>query len=207
MSHHLTADHPKMFNGGALATNSYLVSCPEGNLLIDAPEGSASAFHHIPISLLILTHGHFDHVWDAAEIARIHGCPVAMHPTTEELIADRNILRRLGLDLEVEPVEASRLLSEGKGESFLGRSFDLFEVPGHCPGSLCFYDVKEGFLYGGDVLFAGGVGRWDLPGGDKEILLSGIRTKLLSLPDTTIVYPGHGPATTIGQEKQTNPYL
>jgi glyoxylase-like metal-dependent hydrolase (beta-lactamase superfamily II) len=196
-----------MFTGGALETHAYLLACPEGNILIDAPEGSGEAFREIPISLLVLTHGHFDHVWDAAKIAKMHNCPVAMHATTEEMLADRNLLRRFGLDLEVEPVAAGRLLGEGPNQALLGLPFDIYEVPGHCPGSLCFHSLEEGVLFGGDVLFAGGVGRWDLPGGDKELLLGGIRTKLLPLLDATIVYPGHGPATTIGREKISNPYL
>jgi len=196
-----------MFTGGGLETNSFLIGCPGGNLLVDAPEGAAEAFRNIPISLLVLTHGHFDHVWDAAEIAKIHKCPVAMHQTTEEMLADRGLLKRFGLDLEVEPVSASQLLKEGPGVDFLGKAFDLFEVPGHCPGSICLLDHSSERLYGGDVLFAGGVGRWDLPGGDRDLLLSGIRTKLLPLASDTIVYPGHGPATTIGRERQTNPYL
>lgn len=197
----------KMFTGGALETNAYLIACPEGNLLVDAPEGAARAFADDRISLLLLTHGHFDHVWDAAEVARIHGCPVAMHPVTEELLADRNLLRRLGLDLEVEPVAAGRKLKEERDVRLLGRTFDLLEVPGHCPGSVCLHDAACGVLYGGDVLFRGGVGRWDLPGGDRELLLSGIREKLLVLPPDTVVFPGHGPATTIGEERLSNPYL
>jgi glyoxylase-like metal-dependent hydrolase (beta-lactamase superfamily II) len=130
-----------------------------------------------------------------------------MHPLTEEMLADRNLLRRFGLDLEVEPVKADQLLWEGANQSLLGRPFDIHEVPGHCPGSLCLYDPSSGMLYGGDVLFAGGVGRWDLPGGDRELLLSGIRKKLLPLPPETVVCPGHGPITTIGREKAENPYL
>lgn len=202
-----TPEGPGMFTGGALETNSYLIRCPEGNLLVDAPEGAAEAFRKTPISLLVLTHGHFDHVWDAAAVARLHGCPVAMHPVTEEMLADRGLLRRFGMDLEVEPVAASQKLSEGAGVDLLGRKFDLYEVPGHCPGSLCLHDLASGRLYGGDVLFAGGVGRWDLPGGDRDLLLSGIRRKLLPLPKRTIVHPGHGPATTIGEESVNNPYL
>jgi glyoxylase-like metal-dependent hydrolase (beta-lactamase superfamily II) len=114
-----------------------------------------------------------------------------------------------GLDLEVEPVSAGLLLQEGKRQALLGSTFDIFEVPGHCPGSLCFHNNtgENSVLFGGDVLFAGGVGRWDLPGGDRDLLLHGIRSKLFPLSDTTIVYPGHGPSTSIGREKMTNPYL
>jgi glyoxylase-like metal-dependent hydrolase (beta-lactamase superfamily II) len=197
----------KMFIGGALETNAYLLECSMGNLLVDAPQGASEAFRHVPISLLVLTHGHFDHVWDAAEIARLHGCPVAMHASTEEMLADRNLLRRFGIDLEVDPVAASILLKENSNQILLGTRFDIFEVPGHCPGSICLYKPESASLYGGDVLFAGGIGRWDLPGGDRNLLLSGIKNKLLPLPGQTIVYPGHGPATSIEKEKRTNPYL
>ncbi|MEY2549009.1 MAG: hydroxyacylglutathione hydrolase, partial [Verrucomicrobiota bacterium] len=81
------------------------------------------------------------------------------------------------------------------------------EVPGHCPGSLCFFSRKEKLLVGGDVLFAGGVGRWDLPGGDGDLLFRGIKEKLYPLGDDVVVLPGHGPATTIGAERETNPFV
>ena len=207
MNSHMTPDTLNMFTGGALETNAYLMACPEGNILVDAPEGAAESFRNTPIAILFLTHGHYDHVWDAAKIVRSHGCRVAMHATTELMVADRNLLRRFGLDLEVEPVKADLLLSEGSNQQLLGRSFDLYEVPGHCPGSLCLSDTSNNALFGGDVLFAGGVGRWDLPGGDRDLLISGIRKKLFLLPLQTVVYPGHGPATTIEVEKLSNPFL
>jgi len=206
MQSHQTPNGVKMFTGGPLETNFYLVTTPEGNLLIDAPEGAARALAEEQISLLVLTHGHFDHVWDAAEIARTHGCPVLMHQTTEEIMADRNLLRRIGIDLEVNPVKAHRYLGE-EHASLLGKDFQILEVPGHCPGSICLHDMGIGVLFGGDVLFAGGVGRWDLPGGDRDLLITGIRSKLLPLPDQTIVLPGHGPSTTIGVERVSNPYI
>ena len=195
-----------MFTGGNLETNCYLIPCPEGNILVDAPEGSATAFEQKKVSLLLLTHGHFDHVWDAASLASRQECPVVMHSVTQDIVNDRNLLRRIGLDLEVTPVTAASFLSEGQ-ITLLGKTFSIFEVPGHCPGSICLYDSQDGLLYGGDVLFAGGVGRWDLPGGDRDLLIGGIRSKLLPLPPETIVLPGHGPSTTIGREKTSNPYL
>lgn len=88
-----------------------------------------------------------------------------------------------------------------------GRDFQLFHIPGHSLGSVAFYDKAEARVLGGDVLFAGAVGRWDLPGGSQKTLLEGIARHLVPLPDETVVYPGHGPATTIGQEKRTNRYL
>ncbi|MFI0347780.1 MAG: MBL fold metallo-hydrolase [Chthoniobacterales bacterium] len=195
------------FTGGPCETNCYLVALPEGNLLIDATEGVADYFKKTKIDMLFLTHAHFDHVMDAAKIVREHGCSAVMHEITEELIADTGLLRRYGLDIEIEPLKATQHLIEGVGLMLLGKKFDLYEVPGHCPGSICLHDAENGILYGGDVLFAGGVGRWDLPGGDRDLLLSGIRNKLLPLPPATRVLSGHGPETTIGVEKETNPYI
>ena len=207
MHPNLTARGVKTFTGGELQTNSFLIPSPGGNILVDAPQGSAKEYRDIPIGMLFLTHGHFDHAWDAAEIANSHNCPVAMHPDTERLLADRGLLRRLGIDLEIEPVSSGLTISEEGPVSLLGKDFRVFYVPGHCPGSLCLLDEEAGLLYGGDVLFAGGVGRWDLPGGDRDLLIGGIRSKLLPLPDPTLVFPGHGPATTIGKERVSNPYL
>ena len=113
--------------------------------------------------------------------------------------------------MEAEPLTAGGFLveeTEGDGTvEFFGRKFRVLLVPGHCPGSLCFLDVAKGQLYGGDVLFAGAVGRWDLPAGDRDLLLRGIRQKILPLGDAIEILPGHGPATTVGQERLTNPYL
>lgn len=195
------------FTGGPLETNSYLVTLPNGNLLIDAPVGSADYFKDATIDLLVLTHGHFDHVMDAAKIAHQHHCPVMMHHITEEIIADKDLLLRLGLNIEIEPVKASQYLLEGANQVLLGHSFDLFEVPGHCPGSICFYDSLDKRLYGGDVLFAGAIGRWDLPGGNRDLLLDGIRKKILTLPPETLLFAGHGSETTIGLEAHSNRYL
>ncbi|MEI6417239.1 MAG: MBL fold metallo-hydrolase, partial [Verrucomicrobiota bacterium] len=115
--------------------------------------------------------------------------------------------KKFGLPIEIEPVKATIYLEESKQQNILGALFDIFEVPGHCPGSICLYNEPANILFGGDVLFAGGVGRWDLPGGDGKLLIAGIRKKLLTLPPETRVLPGHGPETTVGIEAQTNGYL
>lgn len=194
------------FTGGPLDTNAFLVEAPEGHILFDAPQGADAGFSQEKIDLLVLTHGHFDHVADAAAIKARHGCPVWMHALTVPMVSDRDFFRRWGFELEIEPVTADRTLEEGPQE-WLGGQVGVFHVPGHCPGSLCLFFPDAGFLIGGDVLFAGGVGRWDLPGGNYEELYSGIHEKLFPLPDATRVFPGHGPPTTIGTEKRSNPYL
>jgi len=196
----------KDFTGGALDTNCFLYETPIGNILFDAPQGADAAFADTRVDLLLLTHGHFDHVADGAAIIRRHGCKTAFHADTSPMVSDSGFFRRWGFELEIEPFAADFLIEEGPCE-FLGGSFRVFLVPGHCPGSLCFFLPAENVLIGGDVLFRGGVGRWDLPGGDREVLMDGIRRKLLTLDDDVTVLPGHGPATTIGRERAGNPFL
>ncbi len=197
----------KSFTGGVFETNGFLLQAPVGNILIDAPQGAANHFASESIDLLILTHGHFDHVVDAAAILKNHGCRCVIAPDSLPLVTTRDAFQKYGFALEIEPVQPDWLVSEGPAQNFLGLEFDVFEVPGHCPGSLCFYHRESGNLFGGDVLFRGGVGRWDLPGGDAELLFQGIREKLFLLPEETVVHPGHGPSTTIGEERQHNPFV
>jgi glyoxylase-like metal-dependent hydrolase (beta-lactamase superfamily II) len=104
-------------------------------------------------------------------------------------------------------VQPDILIEETPRSDFCGIPFSVLLVPGHCPGSLCFYSADHQVLFGGDVLFAGGVGRTDIPGGDHQLLIRGIREKLFLLPGDTVVLPGHGPPTTIGKERNTNPFL
>jgi glyoxylase-like metal-dependent hydrolase (beta-lactamase superfamily II) len=195
------------FTGGIFETNCFFL--PAQGILIDAPQDAAAwlASKGYKVNLLLLTHGHIDHVWDGAAIQREHGCPVGCHPDTLPMVKDPNFFRQFGFALEVETFAPDLIITETPGRDLGGIDFQVLEVPGHCPGSLCFHDKANATIYGGDVLFAGGVGRWDLPGGDRDLLFSGIRTKLFPLGDAIKVIPGHGPATTIGQERKTNPYV
>lgn len=196
------------FCGGVFETNCYVLDAPQGPILFDAPDGACEWLESrgIEPKLLLLTHGHFDHVPDVAKIKRRFGCPIGCHAETVPMISDPNFFRNYGFGLEIETAEADILIETGRGE-FLGREFEVLEVPGHSPGSLCFLAREDQLLIGGDVLFAGGVGRWDLPGGDGELLFRGIKTKLYPLGDNITVLPGHGPPTTIGQERRTNPFV
>lgn len=195
------------FTGGIFDTNCYLLHGPAGNVLIDAPQGADRRFADSKIDTLLLTHGHFDHIVDAAAIHRRHGCRVAIHPDSRAMLSERGFFAKWGYQLEIEPTEPDILLAAPGPLEAGGIRFDLIEAPGHCPGSVCFYLADEHVLFGGDVLFAGGVGRWDLPGGSQDVLFTSIREQLYPLPDDTTVHPGHGPPTTIGTEKRTNPYV
>jgi glyoxylase-like metal-dependent hydrolase (beta-lactamase superfamily II) len=132
---------------------------------------------------------------------------VACHADTVPMLTEGDFFERSGFPLRIETLQPDRMVAEGAGQDFLGLDLDVLEVPGHCPGSLCFHAPGDGVLIGGDVLFRGGVGRWDLPGGDGELLVRGIREKIFPLPEATVVLPGHGPATTVGEEKSTNPFV
>jgi hydroxyacylglutathione hydrolase len=197
------------FIGGIFDTNAYLILGPGGHILFDAPTGAADWIREIGAKpdLLIITHGHVDHIDDAAKIKRIFGCQVAYHCDSLPLITDPDFFKRFGFYFEATPVDPDFLIEETPALNLCGLTFRVLLVPGHCPGSLCFYSADHQFLIGGDVLFAGGVGRTDLPGGDHELLIRGIREKLLILPDATKVLPGHGPATSIGEERENNPFL
>ena len=197
----------KTFTGGPYETNCFLVEAPGGNILFDAPEGADEHFAGEQIDLLVLTHGHWDHTADAAAIKRRHGCRVLCHADTVPMVSDGDFFERLGFPLRIEPLVPDGLLGEGAGQDLLGLSADVLDVPGHCPGSLCFHFPQHGALVGGDVLFCGGIGRWDLPGGDGELLVRGIREKILKLPGDTVVWPGHGPSTTVAAETRGNPFV
>ncbi len=199
----------KTFTGGIFDTNCFFIENGGSNILIDAPQDCADwlANEELKVSLLLLTHGHIDHVVDAARIKREHGCKVGYHSDGIPMLTEPGFFRKLGFGWEIEPVSADLLIDETPLRNFEGIDFQVLLVPGHCPGSLCFFSKTDRVLFGGDVLFAGGVGRWDLPGGDYDLLMSGIRKKVLPLGDDVTVLPGHGPATKIGRERLTNQFL
>lgn len=195
------------FTGGIFDTNCFFLR--DAGILIDAPQDSAAwlAGRREKVELLLLTHGHIDHVVDAARIRREHGCRVGYHAETAQMLTDPDFFKRFGFGWEIEPCPADFFIAETDSRELQGIDFQVLDVPGHCPGSLCFHWKSERLLFGGDVLFAGGVGRWDLPGGDRDLLFEGIRKKVFPLGDDITVLPGHGPATKIGIERQTNPFF
>jgi hydroxyacylglutathione hydrolase len=199
----------RSFTGGVFDTNCFIIEHDGRTILMDAPQDSADwlAGEKIHVNTLLLTHGHFDHVIDAARIKREHGCVVAYHRDGVRMLTEPGFFKSFGFGLEIEPIAADLLIDESESKTFEGLDFKVLLVPGHCPGSLCFFSPSSRILFGGDVLFAGSVGRSDFPGGDGPLLISGIVNKILPLGDDVAVLPGHGPSTTVGEERRNNPFL
>jgi len=164
-----------------------------------------------PARRLIATHGHLDHVGVAAQAVAELGLPLECHPLCADWLANlEGQARMFGMPVP-EPVEPGGFLDEGDIVAVGDTRFEVLHCPGHSPDSLCFFAPASGevppMLVGGDVLFRDSVGRTDFVGGDGAQLMASIRDKLMPLPDETLVFPGHGPQTTIGHEREKNPFV
>jgi len=202
------------FEAGPVATNGYLVADRQGGkaVVIDTPQDVAGLMvvqaseWKTSIEFLINTHAHWDHFLDNAELLRLTGAKFGIHRESAPLL-DIPQTRLFGLDLEIEPSKPDFFLEEGKVFAVGELRFEILHCPGHCPGSVVLFERRKRAAFVGDVLFAGSIGRTDLPGGDHQLLIDEIRGKLLPLGDDVRVFSGHGPVTTIGEERRTNPFL
>lgn len=199
-------------------TNCWVVASDAGGpaVIVDAPpdpDGIARllARHDLTPVALLLTHGHIDHMGGAAAVEGTAGIASYVHPDDDFLTLDPGgQLRALfGLPLpgDHRPPTNRRTLADGDVLDLAGIGFEVRHTPGHTPGHCCFRVASEGWLFSGDQLFAGSIGRTDLPGGDFDVLMQSMADRVLDLPDDTRVLPGHGPETTIGRERRTNPFL
>jgi len=158
-------------------------------------------------AMLLNTHCHLDHVFGNKFIAETYNLSLQLHEKEKSVLSfapTSGLMYNMPFDNYAGP-----FIELKEGDIILLNKDELLviEAPGHSPGSICFYCARQNFVIGGDVLFKRSIGRTDLPGGNHQILLDNIRQKLFTLPDNTIVYSGHGPATTIGEEKKENPFL
>ena len=197
---------------GPLEVNCYIVGCEKTRkaVVID-PGGNVSDIlekvqkHQLDVVMIINTHGHFDHIGGNRQLLEATSAELLIHQDDRQLM-DLALEHAAvyGLQTEASP-PPTRELSGDEKLSVGELSLQVIHTPGHSPGGICLY--VDDCLLVGDTLFAGSIGRTDLPGGDHHLLISGIKSKLLPLPDATRVCPGHGPMTTIGEEKQHNPFL
>lgn len=204
--------------GWVAATNSWVVAKEAGGeaIVVDVPPqpeeiGDYLARLGLAVGAILLTHGHVDHTGGSGVLARRTGAIAYVHPDDDFLtLHPAEQLRGLfGLvpEGDYDPPAQMEALGDGDKLDVGGISFEVRHTPGHTPGHCCFYWPDEGVLFSGDQLFAGSVGRTDLPGGSWEHLMDSMRDRVMTLDDEVRVLPGHGPETTIGRERRHNPFL
>jgi glyoxylase-like metal-dependent hydrolase (beta-lactamase superfamily II) len=212
------------FPAGAFATNCYVIAPAPGQACVVVDPGQDAveplervlAEHRLTPVAVLLTHGHFDHTFSVAPVCDGHDVPAFIHPEDREMLADpmkglsREALAFFGGRLELREPREVRPLDDGAALELAGLTLTVDHTPGHTRGSVVFSTATEEgdeVILAGDTLFAGSIGRTDLPGGDTATLLRSVRDKLLTRDDAAHVLPGHGPTTTIGRERASNPFL
>lgn len=188
--------------------NCYVLTHGGETIVVDPGEANAeikAALSGANVTMIFNTHCHCDHSGGNAELMKLTGAPLVAHEDDLPLL--RSIAQQgqlFGVRVSPSP-DPDRFIKEGDTVSIGGETLRVLHTPGHAPGHVVL--VGDGFVIAGDTLFAGSIGRTDLPGGNYNQLIRAIKEKLLTLPDETVVYPGHGPATTIGEERRSNPFL
>jgi hydroxyacylglutathione hydrolase len=202
------------FVGPAFAQNAYVSWRDGSDLAVFIDPGAAAAemlrlleAERLSLSAVLLTHAHLDHIEGVAAVVRATGAPIHMHP--DDTVLYRHVgeqARQFGLRVE-EPPPVDHPLSHGQRIDVGGVVYEVRHAPGHSPGHVILYVADAGSAFVGDVVFQGSIGRTDLPGGDYGQLIQSIREQVLTLPDDTRLLSGHGPPTTVGHERVTNPFL
>jgi hydroxyacylglutathione hydrolase len=209
---------PEVLEGyttGRWASNCYIVAARSGDaaVIIDPGEDAGSLIAErvaalgLRVEAVLLTHGHLDHIWSAKEVCDTAGVDAYIHPDDRWLLEDPGAaLGVLGMPrLQIDVPASLRDLADGQPLRFGGLDIQVRHTPGHTPGHCVF--VTDAIVFSGDLIFAGSIGRTDFPRGSMEDLMESIRRVVLPLPDDVVVLSGHGPETTVGQERRTNPFV
>ncbi len=205
----------KYLEAGPLFVNCYIIADPESkNAVVVDPGGSVEQILNIlakdalKVSRIINTHCHFDHTGGNAALHKVTNAPICIHPLEKELLGGMSeIALQFGMESEKSP-PAELFVEDGDVIEIGGEvALEVLHTPGHSPGHIALKVRGVDKVLSGDTLFQFGIGRTDFPGSSHEVLLDSIRTKLFTLGDNCEVYPGHGPPTLIGREKQHNPFL
>ncbi|MBU63320.1 MAG: MBL fold metallo-hydrolase [Opitutae bacterium] len=203
------------FELGPIGTNAFLVWEENGTeaILVDAPPQAKEtiapilATRGLRLSALWLTHGHWDHMAGAAELTSGE-MTVLGHKDDLELFENPQCMSSFAMPgMEFQPISVTQWVSNKDKLELFGRDVEVLHVPGHCPGNVAFHVPSEGWCFVGDAIFAGSIGRTDLPGGDFATLEKSIKDNLYTLPPATSLHPGHGPDTTVEREMATNPFV
>ena len=203
------------FELGPIGTNAFLAWKENGQdaILIDAPPEAKETIDPIlklrglKLSAIWLTHGHWDHMAGAAELVEGE-ISVLGHKDDLQLFENPQCMSSFAMPgMNFQPVKITQWISDGDRLDLLGREVDVLHVPGHCPGNVAFHVPSKNCCFVGDAIFAGSIGRTDLPGGDFATLEKSIREKLYCLPGETSLHPGHGPDSTVDREMATNPFV
>ena len=208
----------QVFTFNPIQENTYLLSDGQGHALVVDPGNSTAGEHRrlqqaidsagLQLEGILCTHLHFDHILGIPFLQRQYRCDFRAHRQDESWLHNiSGIAAAFGLQVPDMELRLEKTLKDGDHITLGEIDLEVLFTPGHSAGGLCFYAAREQALFCGDTLFAGSIGRTDLPGGDYATLIDSIRDKLLCLPDETVVYPGHGPVSSIGEEKQMNPFI
>jgi glyoxylase-like metal-dependent hydrolase (beta-lactamase superfamily II) len=203
----------RTFVAPGFAENAYLIWQPHNSQAIAIDPGDTPSILHtleqekLQLAAILLTHSHLDHIDGVAPLVRVTSAPIHLHPEAR-LFYDNAAVQAAQFGMRVEtPPPPTHELRPGETLRLAGIDLEIRYVPGHAPGHVLLYSAADGVAFVGDVVFQGSIGRTDLPGGNYQVLMNSIRDQVMTLPEETKLYSGHGPVTTVGEERRFNPFI